>query len=305
MKMKQYIFFASMVFTLFGLNAQQDPHFTQYFDNTLFVNPAYAGSKGVMNITGIHREQWVGFDGHPRSSTFSIHSPLNYESVGVGFTMVNDEAGPVKQTMMYGDFSYTLRFKDSDHKLAFGLKAGMNIINVGTSTLQTTDPNDPKLLTNVTNRVNPNFGLGVYYHSSKLFAGFSIPKFVQRSYDGLSSTSLEKRHYYFIFGGVVPVNAQWKIRPSAQIKMTTGAPMSFDISSAGIYQDKLWFGLMYRVASAFGVFAQYQITPQFKLGVASDFGTQQIRNYNYGTFEMLASYDFVFKKQGIRSPRYF
>jgi type IX secretion system PorP/SprF family membrane protein len=219
--------------------------------------------------------------------------------------MVNDEAGPVKQTMLYGDFSYTLRFKDSDHKLAFGLKAGANIINVGTSTLLTTDPNDPKLLTNVTNRVNPNFGLGVYYHSSKLFAGFSIPKFVQRSYDGLSSTSLEKRHYYFIFGGVIPVNAQWKIRPSAQVKLTAGAPISMDISSAGIYQDKLWFGLMYRVASAFGVFAQYQITPQFKLGVASDFGTQQIRNYNYGTFEMLASYDFVFKKQGIRSPRYF
>ena len=303
--MKQYILFAILMFTLFGLNAQQDPHFTQYFDNTLFVNPAYAGSKGVMNITGIHREQWIGFDGRPRSSTFSIHSPLNYESVGVGFTLVNDEAGPVKQTMMYGDFSYTLRFKDSDHKLAFGLKAGANIINVGTSTLQTTDPNDPKLLTNVTNRVNPNFGLGVYYHSSKLFAGFSIPKFVQRSYDGLSKTSLEKRHYYFIFGGVVPVNAQWKIRPSAQVKMTAGAPVSIDLSSAGIYQDKLWFGLMYRVGSAFGVFAQYQITPQFKLGVASDFGTQQIRNYNYGTFEMLASYDFVFKKQGIRSPRYF
>jgi len=303
--MKQYIFFAALVIGVFGAKAQQDPHFTQYFDNTLFVNPAYAGSKGVMNITGIHREQWVGFDGRPRSTTLSIHSPLNYESVGVGFTMVNDEAGPVKQTMLYGDFSYTLRFKDSDHKLAFGLKAGANIINVGTSTLLTTDPNDPKLLTNVTNRVNPNFGLGIYYHSSKLFAGFSIPKFVQRSYDGLSSTSLEKRHYYFIFGGVVPVNAQWKIRPSAQIKMTAGAPISMDISAAGIYQDKLWFGAMYRVASAFGVFAQYQITPQFKLGIASDFGTQQIRNYNYGTFELLASYDFVFKKQGIRSPRYF
>jgi type IX secretion system PorP/SprF family membrane protein len=305
MKMKQYIFITALVIGVFGAKAQQDPHFTQYFDNTLFVNPAYAGSKGVMNITGIHREQWIGFDGRPRSSTFSIHSPLNYESVGVGFTVVNDEAGPVKQTMMYGDFSYTLRFKDSDHKLAFGLKAGANIINVGTSTLQTTDPNDPKLLTNVTNRVNPNFGLGVYYHSSKLFAGFSIPKFVQRSYDGLSKTSLEKRHYYFIFGGVVPVNAQWKIRPSAQVKMTAGAPVSIDLSSAGIYQDKLWFGVMYRVGSAFGVFAQYQITPQFKLGMASDFGTQQIRNYNYGTFEMLASYDFVFKKQGIRSPRYF
>ena len=60
-----------------GSSAQQDPHFTQYFDNTLFVNPAYAGSKDVLNLTAIHREQWVGFDGRPRSTTFSIHSPFD------------------------------------------------------------------------------------------------------------------------------------------------------------------------------------------------------------------------------------
>ena len=45
--------------------------------------------------------------------------------------------------------------------------------------------------------------------------------------------------------------------------------------------------------------------PIVKLGIASDFGTQAIRNYNYGTFEVLISYDFVFKKVGLRSPRYF
>ena len=93
---------------LFG---QQDPQFTQYFDNTLFVNPAYAGSRNMLNITGIHREQWVGIDGRPVSSTLSLHSPLTYESVGVGFTMVNDQTGPIKQTMLYGDFLIHLNLK--------------------------------------------------------------------------------------------------------------------------------------------------------------------------------------------------
>ena len=287
------------------LFAQQDPHFTQYFDNTLFINPAYAGSRGMLNVTGIHREQWVGFEGRPSSTTLSVHSPLSYESVGVGITMVNDQAGPVKQTMFYGDFSYTIKFKNPVRKLSFGLKGGMNMISVGTSGLDKTDDNDPKLLQNVTNHINPNFGFGIYYHTPKFFIGASTPKIIEKGYDGVSKTNLEKRHYYGIIGGIFTLYNTWKLRPTAQVKMTVGAPTSVDASVAGIYKEKLWFGAMYRVNAAFGAFVQYQISPQFKLGIASDFGTQVIRNYNYGTFELMASYDFTFKKQGIRSPRYF
>ena len=97
----------------------------------------------------------------------------------------------------------------------------------------------------------------------------------------------------------------WKLRPSAQVKMTEGAPLNIDMSLATIYNDKLWMGAMYRYDAAFGVFVQYQLNQQFRLGLASDFGTQAIRNYNYGTFEIMLSYDFSFSKDGIRSPRYF
>ena len=155
---------------------QQDPQFTQYSDNMLFVNPAYAGSRGVLNLTTMHREQWTGFAGRPVSSTFSVHSPLTYESLGLGVTVVNDQTGPIQQTMMYGDCSYTLKFKNQKRKLSFGIKGGINMISISTSTLQTTEENDPKLLQNVKNNVNPNFGFGVYYHSPKFFVGASSPK---------------------------------------------------------------------------------------------------------------------------------
>lgn len=283
--------------------AQQDPHFTQYFDNMLFVNPAYAGSNKLLSATAIHREQWVGFDGAPSSTTFSLHSPLPYESVGVGFTAVRDVIGPTKQTMFYGDFSYTLRFK-SKGSLSFGLKAGLNLINNETQTLQTVDQGDAQLTTNVLNRINPNFGGGIYYRSPKFFIGVSTPKILEQSYDG-SGTNLEKRHYFGIIGGIIPLKNLWKLRPTAQVKMTVGAPMSIDASLAGIYNDKFWIGGTYRYDAAVGVFVQYQISEQFRLGMATDFGTQAIRNYNVGTFELLLSYDFSFSKEGVRSPRYF
>ncbi len=297
--------FAFIILTGFSLQskAQQDPHFTQYFDNPLFVNPAYAGSTGMLSATSIHREQWVGFEGRPSSTTLSLHSPLSYESVGLGITAVRDVIGPVSQTMFYGDFSYSLKLTKKS-KLAFGLKAGFNLINTETSSLNTTQIGDVNLMNNMRNRINPNFGFGMYYHSPTFFAGISTPRLIEQSIDGTTSNK-EKRHYFAIVGAVIPVSKDWKIRPTSQIKATIGAPISIDLSLAGIYRDKLWFGSMYRLNAAFGVFTQFQITHQFRLGLASDFSTTKIRNFNVGTFEILLSYDFRFKKQGIRSPRYF
>lgn len=285
--------------------AQQDPHFTQYFDNMLFINPAYAGSRGMLNMTALHREQWVGFDGRPRSTTFSIHSPLPYESIGLGMTLVNDKIGPMNQTMFYGDFSYTVKFKGKGGKLAFGVKGGINLINIGKEGLNTNTPDDPKLLQSIRNNVNPNFGAGIYYHLPYFFIGVSSPKILEQSYDELSTTNLERRHYFGTIGGVITLNEQWKLRPSSLVKITENAPLSADFTLAAIYAERFWFGANYRLNAALGGFVQVLVSPQFRLGVAGDFGLQKLRNYNHGSFEVMLSYDFVFKKSGIRSPRYF
>jgi type IX secretion system PorP/SprF family membrane protein len=301
--MKNVILTLSLI-VCFSAFSQQEPQFAQYFDNTLFVNPAYAGSKGILNAMALHREQWVGFEGRPRSTTFSIQSPLSYESVGLGLTLVNDVVGPLQQTMVYGDFSYTLKFS-GDRRLSFGLKAGANIINIGTSNLQTAQEGDPIFLQSVYNRVNPNFGLVIYYHTQRFFVGASSPKLVERSYTPNDKTTLEKRHFFGIAGLVFDAGRMWKIRPTTQLKITYGAPLSLDLSVAGIYDDKFYVGAMYRLDAATGVFVQFQLTPQFKAGLAVEFGTQEIRKYNEGTFELMLSFDFVFKKVGVRSPRYF
>ena len=176
--MKNIILFAILCLS-FGINAQQDPQFTQYFDNFLHVNPAYAGSTGMLSATAIHREQWVGFSGAPRSTTFSIHTPLNYRSVGLGLTAVNDMIGPVRQNMVYVDFSYTLKLGKSS-RLALGLKGGMNMLNVGTGDFTNVQSNDPAFV-NVRNQINPNVGFGVYYHNDRFFVGLSSPRILEKS----------------------------------------------------------------------------------------------------------------------------
>ncbi|WP_373865842.1 type IX secretion system membrane protein PorP/SprF, partial [Patiriisocius marinus] len=38
--------------------AQQDAQYTQYMYNTLSINPAYAGSRDVLSVLGLYRNQW-------------------------------------------------------------------------------------------------------------------------------------------------------------------------------------------------------------------------------------------------------
>ena len=298
----------SVLVLLFGstsIVAQQDPQFTQYLDNMLFVNLAYAGSNEVLNLTAMHREQWMGFAGSPRSTTFSAHSPLPYKSLGVGITGVNDRVGPFNQSMLYADVSYTLRFKNHQGKLSFGLKGGLNFIALNANELAKENPNDPKVSLQTLNTINPNFGFGMYYHTPAFFVGVSTPKIIQKGYDGISETNREQRHYFGTVGGIIELADKWKLRPSALAKITEGSPLSLDLTLATIFDDKFWLGANYRLLSGIGVFAQFQIIPQLKVGLASDFGLQKMREYNQGTFEVLVSYDFNFMKGGVFSPRYF
>lgn len=292
-------FFVLLATTVFG---QQEAQFTQFTDNQLFVNPAYAGSNGMLNATALHRQQWVGFNGGPQTSTFSFHSPMSYESVGLGLTMVSDQIGPLNQNMIYGDFSYSLKFSNQ-HRLSFGLKAGMNVISLNTSTLITTE-DDPNLSKDVRNQVNPNLGFGVYYRAKNWFFGASSPKLFEQSYDG-TALNLEKRHFFVNTGAVFALTPTFKLRPVVQAKMTAGAPLSLDLSLAGIIQERFFIGAFYRLSAATGVYFQYQVAPTLRVGVATELGLTAMRKYNDGTYEIMLSYDISRKQSGIKSPRYF
>ena len=73
---------------------QQDAQFTQYMYNTISINPAYAGSRGVMSIFALHRTQWVGLDGAPTTNAASINTPISNSNLGLGLSFVNDKIVP-------------------------------------------------------------------------------------------------------------------------------------------------------------------------------------------------------------------
>src|ERR1700676_3509185 len=90
------------------LKAQQEPMFTHYMDNTLMVNPGYAGSRDALTVTALQRIQWVDFKGAPVTQTITMHAPIINEHIGIGLSVLNDKIGPTNNTSAFVDFAYIM-----------------------------------------------------------------------------------------------------------------------------------------------------------------------------------------------------
>lgn len=287
------------------LKAQQDVQFTHYMYNTLAVNPAYAGSKGMLNANMLGRKQWIGMDGAPSSQTLSIHTPFRNENMGVGLSVVNDKVGPIKQTSISGDYSYSIKLNEKGHKFSMGIKGTANMISASLANLKINDQSDQSFTT--AQKVAPNFGTGFYYHSDNWYVGYSIPKFLQTQIESPGQVQPTKliRHSYFLAGYVFTVNEKLKIKPATMVKFTKNSPISFDVSAEAYYMDKFSLGLMYRLKDAVGALVGYRINQQFRAGISYDFTVSKLVAYNNGTVEVFLSYDFQFKNNKVLTPRFF
>lgn len=291
-----------LVLTGFVTEAQQLPQFTQYMFNTISVNPAYAGSRETLNMTALHRNQWAGLDGNPVTSTFSFHTPLNNERVGLGISYISDQLGFEKTNYVYGDFSYTIPVT-YNARLAFGLKAGFTNYQ-----LENPDINDPFFSANF-NNWKPNFGAGLYLTSERWYVGISSPRILNTDLNEGEFEALERNTYYGIAGYVFELSADVKFRPTVLAKVTNGAPASYDFTSSVLLYDKVWLGATIRLndTANLGAYMDYQVSNNIRIGYAYDLPTSTIRPYTGGTHEVILIYEPRFSKKTklYKSPRYF
>ena len=298
------LIFALMLTSYTGF-AQQDAQYTQYMYNTININPAYAGSRGVMSVFGLHRTQWVGLDGAPTTNTFSLNTPISNSNLGVGFSLVNDRIGPTSDNTISADISYTVSMNEV-YKLSFGIKASGNIFNLDTDKLDPAQANDPNLQ-NFNNEFSPNFGAGVYLHSDKLYLGLSVPNFLQdaKYNDNEVAVFQERMNFYFIGGYVFDLSQSIKFKPAFLTKMVAGSPLQVDASANFLFFDKFMLGGAYRWDAAVSVLAGFQVTDGLFIGYSYDMETTNLRRYNSGSHEVFLRFELFNKVSKMVSPRFF
>ncbi len=304
-------------FSYFQAHAQQDAQYTQYMYNTISVNPAYAGSRGVMSIMGLHRSQWVGLDGAPRTQTLTLNTPIgDNERIGLGFSIVNDEIGPTNETYFDIDFSYTIPTSELG-KLSFGLKAGGHLLNVDFQKLTQFNNNDALFENNIDNKFSPNVGVGVYYHDDKFYAGLSAPNLLETDHfdenttdsnsTAVSFLAEERINYYLIAGYVFNISDDVKFKPAVLSKLVFGAPLQVDVSANFLLYDRLTLGAAYRWSAAFSGMLGFQISDSMMIGFAYDRETTQLgqTQFNDGSYEVMLRFELFKKYNRMLTPRFF
>jgi len=288
--------------------AQQQPMYSQYMFNMLNINPAYAGSRGVMTATALYRNQWVGIPGAPRTSSFSFDMPLNEKKIGIGFQLYDDRLGIERTTGINAFYAFRFQISGSG-TLSLGLQAGLLNYQANYTEVSTFQPNDPSFAANVSGLL-PSAAAGVYYNSDKFYIGFSTPALLktQISYNNaaqIASVTSQDLHLYLASGFVMNLNQDLALKPSVLLKAVSGAPLEVDVNANLWIQNKLSIGASYRTGDAVVGMVELQLNQQLRFGYAYDKTFSDLGTLNTGTHELMLRMEFGSSGGKVSSPRYF
>lgn len=309
-------FYTALVVTCgFSARAQQDPQFTQYMFNNLFVTPAYAGVDGVTQFGLIHRSQWLGYQssfgdgGAPTTQLFSATAPINKINAGFGFYVTNDRLGP--QTNHEGQvmFAYHLGIKDS--KLSIGVKAGIFAMAINDTHYRYIQSGDPLIVEGRESQIRPDIGIGVFYRTEKYYLGAGMNHLLRSEFDfGLNEArSALENHMNFTAGFFHEVSFDLKINPTILVK-TDFKEYSFDLGIIATLKDKMWGGLSFRQSEAANVLLGYSFLKDqsLRFGYAIDVVVKDQEAKENFSHELLVTYQLPVTvgpgKKVIRTPRY-
>ncbi len=331
---KLYIFLIVLLATVGTtsiLNAQQDAMFTKYMFNQLSYNPAYAGSYEFMSVNAIYRNQWWGFEGAPESQSFTIHTPLAKNKIGLGLSVINDKIGPTGTTTLNLAYAYHIPFNYG--KLSLAVQGGIQNWRADWNKLDVREFNDVAFDDATPTRWMPNVGAGLYYYTPHFYIGASVPHIINNDLrmaeDGEQKWAMQYRHYYFMAGAMIGITPSIKFKPSLLIKNVglfgefqsasavnfTGAPTEFDIDASFLFYDTFWVGASFRSAfegfndkssvDSADIWAAYFLKNGLRIGLAYDYTLTKLQQPAVGSFDVMVGYDFFRKEKKIVTPRYF
>jgi type IX secretion system PorP/SprF family membrane protein len=280
--------------------AQQSSNITHYMFMNMSFNPATAGSSEGINITGLIRQQWIGFkDDHggntaPQNLFLAIDAPIKFLHGGISGTIISDILGAYNNIQL--TLGYAYRTDLGPGEFSAGLQGNFQNSKLDMQKLEPLQP-----ISNVgTSDFILDASLGFYYKvPDKYYLGLSCNNVLQTRMKKLLTRD---RRVYDLTGGynwVVPGYPAFELQPSAFIT-TDLAAYSFSVSAIVQYNKKYWGGLAYRYQDAASVLVGFTILKTIKIGLAYDASISKMTRYNDGSVEVMLNYCFKIETEKFR-----
>ncbi len=295
--------------------AQQENQFTQFMHNKLYLNPAYAGARGVPYFNALYRNQWIGFEGSPESKLLSFNAPLFADRVGFGLTISNHTLGIENKWDASMAYSYNIEIDDNT-ALRFGLQGSVRYLGLDFSdpSVVIREDGDQSIIYDAElNQYDANFGAGLYFSSKNTYLGVSVPHFFPSEL-GINPNPVPEiarsySHFYFMAGTMIPVNSTIQFKPAVLAKYVKNAPFDLDLNASFMFNETFTAGLSYRLGGdgtgdSVDLLAMYQIN-SVGIGVAYDVSLSEVKETSNGSFEILLRYDFIKERGDMANPRFF
>ncbi len=299
--MKNIIFILAIVGSITSAQGQQDLILTKYTFNSMFFNPAYAGSTGEDQGTVLinYRDQWMGLEGSPTTMMLGGEVNLFEDRVGLGMSLARESIGIESRIDLLTNYAYRMDLGDS--YFTAGLRVGFHFFR---SKLNEVDYSDP--LDNIYDLGDVSFnvlsvGAGIYYYQENFYAGLSVPALATMG----DEAAFKSRHIYLHTGALIDLNedSDMQLEPSILLKYEPAVPLQFTLGVQLWLNKDLAIGTHYRSVDAFALSMEFIISDRLSIGAAYDFTTSELRYDHSGTLEMLVGYKFGYDRDYIPMGR--
>ena len=301
----KYIYKVILVTAVLLINSSinlyaQDPIFTQFYSNPVYLNPAFAGSNKCPRIVSNFRNQWPGFSGDFITTSLTYDQYVDKIKGGLGIILMSDQ---VAKTLKSNEASFVYSYHQHLSRkftLNFGIQGTYISKSIDRSNLTFGDMIHPRrgfvLSTQDVINYAPvdifDFSAGILGYTDKFYVGFATHHLTEPSFSYISTnnTSFLNRRYTAHAGTEISLNSkslfseeEKSLSPSVLfIKQGDFQQLNF-----GLYYRKgnYVLGAWYREGDSFIVTAGIN-TKLLRIGYSYDLTTSQLGVYSGGSHEI-------------------
>jgi len=283
--------------TILSLAVQaQDAHFTQFYSNPVYLNPAMVGIRKCGTVTMNYRNQWPGIKDAYTTFSSSYDQHADKLQGGIGFNLFHDRAGSGRLTTTSFSAAYAYEYQMSrDITIRLGGKATYVNKAIDWNRLIFGDMIDARqgIIYDTQQKFGEpvnfaDFSAGALIYTDYGFAGFAVDHLTQPA-EGLLNkyaTALPRK-FTFHAGANIPLGKMWKKDRSISPNILIAKQNEFTQVNLGLYLRlrELVVGGWYRNKDSFILLAGFE-TQKFKFAYSYDITTSGMLSQTLGSHEL-------------------
>lgn len=280
-----------------NLIAQNQVGLSQYMLYQPFLNPSAISTYNDINMGLIHRNQWVGFDGAPKTNMASVNTPLGATNLSLGLGYQGEEIGIMRNNALFTNIAYKFKVGETSY-VSSGISLGVDMFQIGYDDLINANE-DPELGygSSTKNLISPLARFGLNYFNNKFYVTAFIPNLLKAdiagSGDDFESTTgvdVSDWHYYLQGGVRLPINRKLEANFSTLLK--SSSTFQFDLNAQIVFNKLLGIGASYRSSGTVVGMVNFTVAKKFKIGYAYDYALNQLSTVSGGSHEIIAILNF-------------